>query len=83
MFFIDIELPERRKLRVIPKNPHAASNAKPVKMTKRLDLIRGEEEIVTDFLHGQYGIVVSIFFLFFLFIYIDTNNSGLKVPGHY
>ena len=22
-------------------------------------------------------------YLFYLFIYIDTNNSGLKVPGHY
>lgn len=42
------------------KVPQYQGGIRPPKMTKRLDLIRGEEEIHRDLILGQYGIVVSI-----------------------
>ena len=61
-FFIkDIEMPERRRLRVIPKTPFPKPPLhRNIKMEKDLDLMRGDEEVATDYLYGQYGIVVSI-----------------------
>ena len=57
--FIDIELPEKPKLQYKDKVPTYAPNMKPPKMAKRLNLMRGPEPIHTEFIHKQYGIVVS------------------------
>lgn len=54
----DVVIPERQKLRFFPKVPHQVPGQRVVKMTKRLDLIRGEEEVHTNLLHRQYGIIV-------------------------
>ncbi|KAG0711876.1 39S ribosomal protein L16, mitochondrial [Chionoecetes opilio] len=54
-----IELPtERQKLKFHQKVPQYPGNIRPPKMTKRLDLIRGEEEIHRDLVLEQYGIIV-------------------------
>lgn len=56
--FGDIEIPkERQKLRFFNKVPQYTAAVRPPKMTKRLDLIRGEEEVHTDLIHKQYGII--------------------------
>lgn len=53
-----IEVPtERQRLKFYQKVPQYPGNVRPPKMTKRLDLIRGEEEIHRDLLLKQYGIV--------------------------
>jgi hypothetical protein len=61
--FIDIQLPERPKLQFKDKVPTYPSNLKPPKMSKRLTFMRGPEPIHTEFIHKQYGIVVSISYL--------------------
>ena len=60
-YFTDVSMPEDRitgRLRFLPKIPQF--QGRPPKETKKLELIRGMEEIHTDFLHNQYGIVVSV-----------------------
>lgn len=53
-----IEVPkDRQKLKFQMKVPQFLGTARPIKMTKRLDLIRGEEEIHRDLLLQQYGII--------------------------
>ncbi|XP_069938999.1 large ribosomal subunit protein uL16m isoform X2 [Cherax quadricarinatus] len=56
----DIEIPkERQKLRFLNKVPQYPGSIRPPKMMKRLDLIRGEEEIHRDLLLQQYGIIAK------------------------
>ncbi|XP_069156727.1 large ribosomal subunit protein uL16m isoform X3 [Procambarus clarkii] len=56
----DIDVPkDRQKLRFLPKVPQYPPSVRPPKMTKRLDLIRGEEEIHRDLIHQQYGIIAK------------------------
>ncbi|KAK3860012.1 hypothetical protein Pcinc_031156 [Petrolisthes cinctipes] len=56
----DVVIPtDRQKLRVLQKVPQYHGGTRPPKMTKRLDLIRGEEEVHRDLLLGQYGIVAK------------------------
>lgn len=57
---VGIQLPEKPKLPYMDKVPTYASNLKPPKMAKRLTLMRGPELIHNEFIHKQYGIVVSI-----------------------
>lgn len=57
---VGIQLPEKPKLTYMDKVPTYASNLKPPKMAKRLTLMRGPELIHNEFIHKQYGIVVSI-----------------------
>ncbi|XP_027207235.2 large ribosomal subunit protein uL16m isoform X2 [Penaeus vannamei] len=54
----DIEIPkERQKLRFFERVPQFPAGIRAPKMTKRLDLIRGEEEVHNNFIYNQYGIV--------------------------
>ncbi|XP_076033549.1 mitochondrial ribosomal protein L16 isoform X4 [Oratosquilla oratoria] len=56
--FRDIEVPkERQKLRFLEKVPQYPNGVRAPKMTKRIDLIRGEEEIHNQLIHKQYGII--------------------------
>ncbi|KAG7170736.1 39S ribosomal protein L16-like, partial [Homarus americanus] len=55
----DIEIPERQKLRFLSKVPQYPPSIRPPKMMKRLDLIRGEEEIHRDLILKQYGIIAK------------------------
>nr|CAG4642033.1 EOG090X0DE4 [Eurycercus lamellatus] len=55
--FDHIELPEKRKLGWMDKQPLNITGHKPAKMAKRLDLMRGPELIHNTFIHKQYGIV--------------------------
>ena len=57
----DIEFPERAKLRVMEKVPQYPPSMRPFKMQKRLRYMRGPEDLHTDFIHKQYGIIVSEF----------------------
>ncbi|MCL4123839.1 UNVERIFIED_CONTAM: hypothetical protein GTU68_049734 [Idotea baltica] len=58
LFVTGIEVPtERQRLSFMDKVPATSPGMKPLKMMKRLELIRGEEEVHTDFIHEQYGIV--------------------------
>ncbi|CAB3359754.1 Hypothetical predicted protein [Cloeon dipterum] len=52
----DIDYPERRKLKVVDRQPQYGPNFRPPKMTKRLDLMRGPEEYHTFLIHKQFGI---------------------------
>lgn len=53
-----IKIPkERQRLKFYPKVPQFPGHIKPPRMTKRLDLIRGEEEIHRDLTLQQYGII--------------------------
>ncbi|XP_034251636.1 39S ribosomal protein L16, mitochondrial [Thrips palmi] len=54
--YSDINLPEKPKLRVMMKVPHALPNQKHRKMKKSLHLIRGPEPVHNALLHEQYGI---------------------------
>lgn len=42
------------------KVPQYGASQRPFKMQKKLRLMRGPEPIHTDFIHKQFGIVVSI-----------------------
>lgn len=52
-----ISLPEKPKLHFLEKVPQLSGSTKPPKMTKRLTLMRGPEQIHNQFIHKQYGIV--------------------------
>ncbi|XP_059483709.1 large ribosomal subunit protein uL16m [Neocloeon triangulifer] len=54
--FGDIDFPERRKLKVVDRQPQYTATIRPPKMTKRLDLMRGPEEYHNFLIHKQYGI---------------------------
>lgn len=55
-----IKIPkERQKLRFLEKVPQYPPGIRAPKMTKRLDLIRGEEEVHRDLLYKQYGIIAK------------------------
>lgn len=56
ILFIDVEYPERPKLRMMEKVPQLQSNLKAPKMQKRLILMRGPEKVHNFLLHKQYGI---------------------------
>ncbi|OAF70588.1 39S ribosomal protein L16, mitochondrial [Intoshia linei] len=45
-----------RFLPVVPKTPPLHGSSKMLKMTKRLDLIRGPETVHTELLHRQFGV---------------------------
>ncbi|GFU43269.1 39S ribosomal protein L16, mitochondrial [Trichonephila clavipes] len=55
--FKDIELPDHRKLTVIPKIPQYYINYKPPLMRKLHSDIRGPERVHNKLLHKQYGII--------------------------
>lgn len=59
-FFIDIEIPERPRLRIYDKVPMYPANLKPPKMQKRLRYMRGPETLHTNLQLKQYGVVVSL-----------------------
>lgn len=70
MYKTDIDYPERRKLKVVERQPRYPTTIRPPKMTKRLDLMRGPEEFHTFLLNKQYGIQVCAPKLFwYIFIY--------------
>ncbi|XP_064100005.1 large ribosomal subunit protein uL16m-like isoform X3 [Macrobrachium nipponense] len=50
---------ERQKLRFLEKVPQYPPGVRAPKMTRRIDLIQGEEEIQRDLLHGQYAIIAK------------------------
>jgi len=52
-----VEFPERNKLRFIERSPIYPAGLRPPKMQKCLRFMRGPEEIHTDFIHKQYGII--------------------------
>ncbi|XP_035231561.1 39S ribosomal protein L16, mitochondrial-like [Stegodyphus dumicola] len=55
--FADIELPEQRKLPIIPKIPQYYINTKPPLLRKSHEDIRGPETVHNELLHKQYGII--------------------------
>ncbi|CAL1279816.1 unnamed protein product [Larinioides sclopetarius] len=55
--FKDIELPDQRKLTVIPKIPQYYINLKPPLMRKCHNDIRGPERVHNTLLHQQFGII--------------------------
>ncbi|KAF7994584.1 hypothetical protein HCN44_004056 [Aphidius gifuensis] len=55
----DIELPERRRLTVLPKVPQYPPSLRPHKMQKKLRFMRGPEPHHTTFIHKQFGIVAT------------------------
>lgn len=57
---IDIELPDRPKLRFVDKVPPFPPSVRPPKMQKRLRYMRGPEDVHTFLLHKQYAIVVCL-----------------------
>jgi len=59
--FVDVEYPERNKLKFIEKVPVYPAGLRPPKMQKNLRFMRGPELIHTELIHQQYGIVVSLF----------------------
>lgn len=61
---LDVEFPERSKLRFMDKVPQMPGNIRPPKMTKSLKFMRGPEEVHNFLLHQQFGIVVSIIIFF-------------------
>jgi hypothetical protein len=60
---LDIQFPERVKLKFVDKVPPLPTNIKAPKMQKRLDLMRGPELVNNFLMHRQYGIIVSLCFL--------------------
>jgi hypothetical protein len=60
-FFIclDVEFPEKTKLRFVDKVPQMPGNIRPPKMIKNLRFMRGPEELHNFLLHQQFGIIVS------------------------
>lgn len=59
LFFIDVEFPDRMKLKVIQRTPQYPPHIRPFKTQKRLRLMRGPEEYHNTLLHRQYGIIVK------------------------
>ena len=55
---LDIELPEKVKLTFMEKVPQYTAGVRPPKMAKRINLMRGPENIHNEFIYKQYGIVV-------------------------
>lgn len=58
LYFVDVEYPERKRLRVVLKVPQYPPSMRPFKMQKRLRLMRGPESYHNTLLHKQYGIIV-------------------------
>lgn len=58
-FISDIEWPEKAKLGIQPKVPQYPVSMRPFKMQKKLRLMRGPERVHTEFIHKQFGIIVS------------------------
>lgn len=56
---LDIEYPERRKLKIMDKVPQYPPGMRAPKMQKRLKYMRGPEEVHNSLLYKQYGIIVS------------------------
>lgn len=78
--FIDIEIPEKPKLRFVDKVPQYPSNVRPPKMQKRLMLLRGEEDVHNTLLHKQYGIkVIEVTLMEYKSFkaFINLNNSQI------
>jgi hypothetical protein len=61
LFFIclDVEFPEKTKLRFMDKVPQMQGSIRPPKMIKNLKFMRGPEEVHNFLLHRQFGIIVS------------------------
>lgn len=58
LYFVDVEYPERNRLRVVLKVPQYLASTRPYKMQKKLRLMRGAESFHNTLLHRQYGIIV-------------------------
>jgi hypothetical protein len=58
--YLDVEFPEKPKLRFMDKVPLIHGNMRPPKMTKSLKFMRGPELVHNFLLHQQYGIIVSM-----------------------
>ncbi|KAF3425924.1 hypothetical protein E2986_01709 [Frieseomelitta varia] len=56
---LDIEYPNRNKLRVVPRVPILPPQVGSYRMQKKLRLMRGPEEYHNTLLHKQYGIVAT------------------------
>lgn len=57
---LDVEFPEKTKLKYVEKVPQMHGNIRPPKMTKSLKFMRGPEEVHNFLLHRQFGIIVSV-----------------------
>ncbi|KAK0175255.1 hypothetical protein PV327_009018 [Microctonus hyperodae] len=57
---LEIERPEKPKLNIQPKVPQYPASMRPFKMQKKIRLMRGPEQVHTEFIHKQYGIVAKI-----------------------
>lgn len=57
---LDVEFPERSKLKFMDKVPLIHGNIRPPKMTKSLKFMRGPEQVHNFLLHQQFGIIVSM-----------------------
>lgn len=56
---MDVEYPERNRLRVVLRVPQFLTIGKPYKMQKKLRLMRGPELFHNTLLHKQYGIIAT------------------------
>ncbi|MPC21886.1 39S ribosomal protein L16, mitochondrial [Portunus trituberculatus] len=78
-----IQVPtEKQRLKFYQKVPQYPGNIRPPKMTKRLDLIRGEEEIHRDLLLKQYGIVCRKKKTNHTFLNTQARRGGMLRHGH-
>lgn len=59
ILFIEIEFPQRARLRIMEKVPQYPGHVRPPKMTKRLMLMRGPEAVHDFLMHEQYGIMAT------------------------
>lgn len=57
---LDVEFPERTRLKYMDKVPLMHGNIRPPKMTKSLKFMRGPETVQNFLVYQQFGIVVSI-----------------------
>lgn len=57
---LDVEFPERPKLRVMERVPALSTSMRAPKMQKRLRYMRGPEDVHTTLQHKQFGIIVGI-----------------------
>ena len=57
---VDVEYPERRRLKIQEKVPQFASHIRPPKMFKQIILMRGPEQVHNKLFLKKYGIQVSV-----------------------
>ncbi|XP_035736339.1 39S ribosomal protein L16, mitochondrial-like [Vespa mandarinia] len=56
---LNVEYPEKNKLKIMEKVPQYPSSLRPFKMQKKLKLMRGPETVHNTLLHKQYGIIAT------------------------